>query len=162
MWLDNYPHDVYVTDGSNCTFDVQHDRLTQHPVVQSTRVSNPRGFNTSRAEGLLVTSLIDAHDLSEYDMIFKITGRYYINNFEIPESHSMFYIQQKKHGFYHCEVVGFSDACIVNMFYESLLYCDTQCEDQIGKIAHLATTLPSMRNVYNTPRGGDQLVINPL
>ena len=123
-WLESYDNDIYVIETSGEGFDIEDERLHQCVCDLNSDTTHPFSTTTSEAHSILLC--LEKFDMSKYKYIYKVTGRYFLDNLEKPKESSLYYFQEPINGHNHCEVMCF-DVRVLQTFMESVLYkCKTQ------------------------------------
>ena len=110
-WLDETDFDIFIVDSSGVGIKQTNERLKQYVFTQN---SNFERVSVSVSEKNSILNAIEYFndDFLEYDIIFKITGKYYIPNFDyvittIPnDTYIIFQNLQITHG-QNTELIGF-------------------------------------------------------
>jgi len=78
-WLNNTSFDIYIVDSSNTGLQIIHPRLYQYKFEQYDKfvTSNPSKYEINS-----IFKIINHFNFEKYDMIIKITGKYFIPDFE--------------------------------------------------------------------------------
>lgn len=78
-WLNETSLDIYIVDSSNTGLQIIHPRLYQYKFEQGDKfvTSNPSKYEINS-----ISKIINHFNFKKYDMIIKITGKYFIPNFE--------------------------------------------------------------------------------
>ena len=115
-WLDETDFDIFIVDSSGIGIKQTNERLKQYVFTQNLDFER---FSVSVSEKNSILNAIEYFndDFLEYDIIFKITGKYFIPNFEsvittIPDDTDIvFQNLQITHG-QNTELVGFKPELI--------------------------------------------------
>lgn len=115
-WLDETDFDIFIVDSSGIGIKQTNERLKQYVFTQDPSFEK---FSVSVSEKNSILNAIEYFndDFLEYDIIFKITGKYFIPNFEsvittIPDDTDIvFQNLQITHG-QNTELVGFKPELI--------------------------------------------------
>ena len=121
-WLDDTDFDIFVVDSSGVGIKQSNERLKQYVFTQN---PNFERVSVSESEKNSILNAIEYFndDFLEYDIIFKITGKYFIPNFDyvitnIPDDTDIvFQNLQITHG-QNTELIGFRPELIKDIIYE--------------------------------------------
>ena len=148
-WLNNTNLDIYIVDSSGIGINQKHERLRQYIFEQESEFSN---YSVSVCEKNSILKAIEyfEEDFLKYNIVFKITGKYFIPDFEeiitqIPENIEV--VLQKltiTHG-QNTEIVGFKPEIIREII--EFITPDLSFE----KTMYIINTLPKYKK-YRLPR----------
>ena len=134
-WLAYTNFDIFTVESSGVDLGISHPRLKSYSFIQPYNNGN---ISLMEKSSILRASQI--FDFLEYDMIFKITGKYFLPEFEsmskkIPPDSQL--IIQNRHNFLqNSEIVGMRSHLLVPIISK----IDFMFEKTIGSIIHDYTT----------------------
>ena len=108
-------------------------------------------------------------DAKYYKNVVKITGRYYIEDFENILANlddADIYVQHLKDDkikWQNSEIFGFKSVLAEDIF-QPVIDKSMHMEKRLWEVAQLTstTTFPPMPNILKVKRGGDKMVVDPL
>lgn len=110
-WLCETSFDIYAVDSSGETLPIQHPRLKQFAFQQSKDAST--SSTVAESASILKACAYFMEDFQKYDLIFKVTGKYFLPSFEhvtlsIPSDAQVVF--QNRFDFLHqnTEITGYS------------------------------------------------------
>lgn len=80
-WLKNTELDIYLVNSSGYILDISNPRLYQYSFLQKDKYNQKTG-GPSIYERDSILKALSVFDFSAYDMVFKITGKYYMPKFK--------------------------------------------------------------------------------
>jgi hypothetical protein len=165
MWLEKTNLPIVVVDSSDYKFEEYRDtrlKVCHFIAKESSSSSN------SESESILYA--MNSINIREYKYIMKITGRYYIDEFEIIINRlgeSDLYVQHLNRSdieWQHSEVFGFDKKYAEDIF-KPIIQRGIFTEKRLWEVSHSkykVETLPPMENILKVVRGGDGLLVDPL
>jgi hypothetical protein len=162
-WLNDTNLDIYTVDSSGKYLDIKHPRLFQYSFKQDSAFIR---YNVSVSEKVSIEKALAYFDLSAYDLIFKVTGKYFLPEFEsfvkyIPKDTSLILQSRMDHArFQNTELVGFrkehfpiiSNEITDTFGFEHSLY------SAVEKGNFTTYRLPELNILYKTKRGDGWLL----
>jgi len=154
---------IIIVDSSDYEFKEYSGRLNVcHFMCKETGSSS-----ISEAESILYA--MNNSDAKYYKNVVKITGRYYIEDFEDILANigdANIYVQHRKDDsikWQNSEIFGFKST-LADEIFRPVIDNSMHMEKRLWEVAEAAstTTFPPMPNVLKVKRGGDGLVVNPL
>jgi len=163
-WLEKTNLPIFIVESSGYTFpEFANTRLK----VCSFDLTNQPSSSQYEAKSILYAMNYFKNELKPYTHIMKVTGRYYLDIENIlPTLGNVDMILQSKHSHFqkwnNSEIFGYRNG-IENEFLDTILN-QGYMEEAIYKYAHSHTyeRLPPIPNINKIPRGGDNLIIDPL
>lgn len=81
---------IITTENDQQVLDIKNNaHLVKLPVVEAIRPAYEKGYIKNATESLILCRILDELDTSQYDRIYKITGRYFFNNSFSIENHNV-------------------------------------------------------------------------
>ena len=171
-WLQHTNFTIFVVDSSGNKIDIENPRLHQFSFKQDTKFYKHKGGPTAAEKNSIIKAVNFFNEkLLYYDMVFKITGKYFIPQLEnliqyIPKDtdivfqYRIFNILKMQNS----EIVGIRTTKILelmelienNMLFETMLY--NRIKDNRFKIY----TLPKIEIENNTIKRNDGSVLTYL
>lgn len=118
LWLTNTKLDIYIVNSSGEILNKKDERLFQYAFKQKSEYNHDIGPSVYERDS--IDGILSVFDFSQYDLIFKITGKYYIPDFEkvieyIPDDADIVLQNQiNTHG-QNTEIIGLSPSIIKNI-----------------------------------------------
>ena len=154
---------IIIVDSSDYEFKEYSGRLSIcHFMCEETGSSS-----ISEAESILYA--MKNSDAKYYKNVVKITGRYYIEDFEDILANlgdANIYVQHRKDDkikWQNSEIFGFK-SILANEIFQPVIDKSMHMEKRLWEFRQAAstTTFPPMPNVLKVKRGGDKMVVDPL
>jgi hypothetical protein len=111
LWLKNTTFDLYIVESSGYTFpEINDPRVKVYSFISQKKYNCKRCYATPyEAESILLA--FDALNLGRYQKIIKVTGKYFLPNFEkivdgIPEDAQLYFQHNQSEGGQNSELFG--------------------------------------------------------
>lgn len=168
-WLNNTNLDIYIVNSSGLTLDINHPRLKQFSFLQNSNFMNKDPSVVER-DSILKAFEYFKDDFNDYDIIIKVTGKYFIPELEniikyIPNDTDIILQNQDiTHG-QNCELIGIAKHKIRDILSnieshqptEHILCMIRKYKSNIYKILKL----PPLK-IKNNVKRGDGLILKFL
>jgi len=167
-WLTKTTLPICVVDSSSYDYS---EFIGTRLIIVSFKCDEIESSTISESISILY-ALNNCKQITKYENIVKITGRYYIPDItwalhSIISNYDLYLQRTTSPNFQNSEVFGFKRTLGKDIFTPLAIKTDTSLmETRIWKINHTnkytSYVLPYLRNIYKVPRGGDKQIIDPL